>query len=125
MNPDATLSELLQSRHAELPLYLISMSNTDQFAGVSTPVGSELFRQHLLYWWKLEESGNLLGAGPVDVGTARQEGFAVLTASSLEHACELAYAEPFHQAGWRKNTVRCWQLNEGLVVAKTRELLRL
>ena len=106
MNPQATVAELLRDRHAELALYIVIMVNTPRFEAIASVQGQELFRQHLLYWWRLEESGNLFAAGPVEVGTPRQEGFAILMANSLTHAIELATAEPFHAAGWRHNSVR-------------------
>ncbi len=118
----ATLEYLLETRHAELPLFLVRMTNTDAFAGVKSEPGRSLFREHLLYWWRLEEMGVLFGAGPVDFGTPNQEGFAILMGVTKARAIELAEAEPFHKAGWKVNAVREWQLNEGLVVEATRAL---
>ena len=122
VDTNATLADLLRSRHAEIPLFILNMVNTDRFEGVATEAGKRLFREHLLYWWKLEEGGHLLGAGPVDLGQPNQEGFAVLMATSMAEALELARAEPFHQAGWRRNTVRSWQLNEGTLVPTARSM---
>ncbi len=111
-----TLEQLLETRHAELPVFLLRMQNTERFGGFGDALGKKLFRDHLMYWWELEERGNLLGAGPVDFGTPHQEGLAILMAPTEEEALSLAIAEPLHAAGWRQNTIRRWQLNEGLVI---------
>jgi len=122
VNIHATLEDLLKNRHAEIPLFILNMTNTDKFEGIATESGKRLFREHLMYWWKVEESGHLLAAGPIEAGQPTQQGFAILMASSFDEALELAAAEPFHAAGWRRNTVRSWQLNEGLLVPTVRAL---
>lgn len=122
VDTNASLADLLRNRHAEIPLFIVNMVNTDKFEGAGSEAGKRLFREHLLYWWKLEDAGHLLGAGPVDLGQPNQEGFAVLIATSIAEALELARAEPFHQAGWRRNTVRSWQLNEGTLVPTARSM---
>jgi uncharacterized protein YciI len=81
-----------------------------------------MLRQHFVYWWELEEAGNLLGAGPTNPGTPSQSGMALVVASSLGAAEALAFNEPLHVAGWRRNSVRLWQFNEGLAVPLVREL---
>jgi hypothetical protein len=124
MDRSVTLEFLLKHRHAELPLFLLRMQNTDRFRGFSEDEGKNLFREHLLYWWELEDRGNLLGAGPVNFGTPLQEGLAILIAPSHAVAMTLAEGEPFHRAGWRTNSVQAWQLNEGLMVSAVSPLVR-
>ena len=123
---DVTLETLLAQRHAELGLYLVTLTPKPERAGREreTAEGRELLRQHLLYWWRLEEEGKLIGAGPVARNTPQVHGMAILAAASREEAERLAEAEPFHRAGWRVNTVSEWQLNEGLMVELVRKQLR-
>jgi uncharacterized protein YciI len=40
----------------------------------------------------------------------------IIRAKSREEAEAIAAREPYGAAGWRTNTVRSWQMNEGLLV---------
>ena len=48
---------------------------------------------------------------------------ALLICATLEEAEQLARDEPMHREGWRKNSVRPWQLNEGLAVPLVRQYI--
>ena len=114
-----TFADFMRERHAELPLYLIALIPQPNYPTerYTSAEGRELLRQHFLYWWRLEEAGQLIGAGPVDVGTPDQNGLAIVRAASRTEAERLATEEPLHRAGWRVNRVSAWQLNEGLAVS--------
>ena len=72
--------------------------------------------QHLAHQCKIEREGILVAAGPFwtdDVIYFEGEGMFVYRASSIDHARELAAADPMHQCGARSFTVRPWLVNEG------------
>ncbi|HME77486.1 MAG TPA: hypothetical protein VKI00_18115 [Mycobacterium sp.] len=46
----------------------------------------------------------------------------IVRADSREEAETIAADEPYREAGWRTNTVRAWQLNEGVLVAAARDV---
>jgi uncharacterized protein YciI len=120
--PDRSVSLewLLVNRHAEIPAYVIYLDPTETHPPPGSPEFEAVFREHLLYWWELEERGQLLAAGPVDLDTDRPRGMAIVLADSREEAELLAGEEPFARRGFRRNTVHAWQLNEGLAVPATR-----
>ncbi|MDT7760970.1 MAG: uncharacterized protein QOC63_390 [Mycobacterium sp.] len=72
---------------------------------------------HLKYLFSLEERGILLGSGPLDLDSERIEGMCIVRAATREDAEAIAAEEPYATSGWRENTVRAWQLNEGLLVS--------
>lgn len=113
VDPEATLEQLLSTRHAEVGLFLVQMRPTPLSQGPDTPAGAEMLRRHLVYLWELEARGVLFASGPVDLHTPDQEGLCILCVGDRAQAEAIAHAEPFHQAGWRRNTVRAWNLNEG------------
>lgn len=119
-----TLPQLLETRHANIPIYLLLMTPGAKFiAARNTPEGDEMRRQHLLYLWELEEAGKLLGCGPRDAGLPTQEGMGLLLAGSREEAEEIARNEPYAKAGWRTNRIASWRLNEGVAVDFVRRIL--
>ena len=124
VDEDFSFADFMRERHAELPLFLIALMPQPEYPAerYASPEGRELLRQHFLYWWRLEEAGQLIGAGPVEVGTPDQTGLAIIRAESREAAEQLAMAEPLHRAGWRVNRVSSWLLNEGLLVPMVRSL---
>jgi uncharacterized protein len=71
----------------------------------------------------MQRSGRLLASGPLDLDVERISGMCILHAESREDAERIAYAEPYHQAGWRINTVQTWQFNEGLLIDATNALI--
>jgi uncharacterized protein YciI len=116
----------MRERHAELSVFVVTLASNP--AGPQHDYGSaegrEMLRRHFLYWWELEEQGKLLGAGPTDVGTPEQAGMALLICATREEAEKLARDEPCHRAGWRVNSVRPWQPNEGSAVPLVRQHLQ-
>lgn len=120
----ATLRQLLETRHAEISVYLLLMTAGETFSQKSrTPEGEEMRRQHLLYLWGLEEAGKLLGCGPCDRGEQVREGMGLLLVASREEAERLARDEPYAKAGWRENRIALWTLNEGMAVQFVKQVL--
>jgi uncharacterized protein YciI len=119
---DMPLEQFFATRHPELGLYVVFLRSIRPFDRAD-PEAAELLRQHFVYWWELEEQGKLIGAGPFSLGTEDECGMAVLLAASPGEARALAEAEPMHRAGWRRNEVHTWQLNEGLAVKLVQDLL--
>jgi uncharacterized protein YciI len=120
---NASLDQLLATRHPEIRLFIVSLDNAPgRELDMGSEAGREMLRQHFLYWWELEERGVLIGAGPVNPGAPEQFGMAVFAAPSRAEAEALAFAEPMHKAGWRVNTVREWQLNEGAAVPLAKKM---
>lgn len=71
---------------------------------------------HLAYQRRLEEAGQLAFAGPISDATGEWmegAGMIVYRTTSLEHARELASADPMHREGVRNFTLVRWLINEG------------
>lgn len=71
---------------------------------------------HLAYQRKLEESGQLVMAGPVSDASGEEmqgAGMILYRAESLESARALAEADPMHISGARAFTITKWLVNEG------------
>ncbi len=71
---------------------------------------------HLAYQAQLERQGALAFAGPMSDETGEEVqgmGMIVYRADSLEAARALADADPMHQSGARRYTMRRWMINEG------------
>lgn len=117
VNRDATLEELMRDRHPQIGLFVVFMRPTAENQPPTTPEGAEMLRRHLVYLWELEARGVLFASGPLDFKTPRQEGMCILAVATRDEAESIAAAEPYAQAGWRKNEVRAWDLNEGESVA--------
>ena len=73
--------------------------------------------QHLEYQLELERKGIMFGAGPLfELDKPKGPpvaGMIIIRAESLEHAREIADADPMHRAGVRTYKLRKWFLNEG------------
>ena len=82
-----------------------------------------MLTEHLGYLFEIQRSGQLFAAGPLDLDAEHISGMCILHAPSREDAERIAYAEPYHQAGWRTNTVHSWQLNEGLLIEAANRLV--
>jgi uncharacterized protein len=120
--PSAELQELL-GKLANLELFAIFMTPTEKFQSPYTPEGDKLLVDHLNFLFTLQNENTLLAAGPLDLDVERIEGMVVVRAGSREDAEAIARREPYAAAGWRTNTVRAWQLNEGLLVEPAKTLL--
>ncbi len=71
---------------------------------------------HLAYQREMEQSGNLVLAGPMSDDSGEQMqgvGLIIYRASSLEAARALAEADPMHASGARTFRLRRWLVNEG------------
>ena len=73
--------------------------------------------EHLEYQLELERKGIMFGAGPLFEQDHPKgppaAGMIIIRADSMEHAREIADADPMHKAGVRSYTLRKWFLNEG------------
>ena len=120
---DTNLEEIL-AKLANIELFAVFMRPTEAFQGpLASEEGRRMLTEHLQYLFEIQRRGHLLGAGPLDLDVERISGMCILHASSREDAERIAYAEPYHQAGWRTNTVQSWQLNEGLLIDATNALV--
>ena len=120
---DTNLEEILAGL-ANIELFAVFMRPTDAFQGpLASAEGRRMLTEHLQYLFEIQRSGELLAAGPLDLDVERISGMCILHAASREDAERIAYAEPYHQAGWRTNTVQSWQLNEGLLIEATDALV--
>jgi uncharacterized protein YciI len=116
------LQQLL-ARAAKIELFAIFMTPTDKFQSATTPEGAVLLIAHLKYLFDLQTQNRLLAAGPLDFNINSVEGMCIIAAGSHEEAETIAAHEPYRKAGWRTNTVRTWQLNEGVLVPAAREFV--
>ena len=120
---NANLEEILASL-ANIDVFAVFMRPTEAFQGpLASEEGRRLLTEHLQYLFEIQRRGQLLGAGPLDLDVERISGMCILCAPSREDAERIAYAEPYHRAGWRTNTVQSWQLNEGLLIEATKALV--
>lgn len=71
---------------------------------------------HLSYQKQMETAGTLVMAGPVSDATGEEmqaAGMIIYRANDMDHARQLADADPMHKTGARSYTVRKWLVNEG------------
>ena len=123
MNPTPPSLEELLDGLPKIELFAIFMQPTDAFRGpFASPEGRRLLTEHLLYLFELQRIGTLYASGPLDLDIDGIKGMCIVHAESVEDAHRIAHAEPYHKAGWRENTVRSWQLNEGLLVEPVKSL---
>ena len=113
--PSAELQELLGGL-ANLEVFAIFMTPTEKFQSPYTPEGDRLLTAHLRFLLALQDEDILLASGPLDLDVERIEGMCIVRAGSREDAEAIAKREPYAAAGWRTNTVRAWQMNEGVLV---------
>ena len=113
-------NEQLRVRVARAQLYLLEM----------TPTSDELppmaaLRDHLAYFYKLEEEGRLFGLGPVEFGQRgpKQE-LAIVAAASKSEAEFIGENEPLQMAGLLSINTRRHTMNEGVACYVGRALSR-
>ncbi len=63
--------------------------------------------EHLNYLIKLKNMGNLKMAGKFSDGSG---GVYILSAESHNQAIDLTNADPYHSLGYRKYTIKKWEL---------------
>ena len=120
---DASLEEMLAGL-ANIELFAVFMRPTEAFQGpLASPEGRRMLTEHLEYLFKIQGSGKLFASGPLDLDLEHISGMCILHAASRKDAERIAYEEPYHQAGWRTNTVQSWQLNEGLFIEAVNALV--
>jgi len=120
---DVNLEEMLAGL-ANIELFAVFMRPTEAFQGpLASAEGRRMLAAHLQYLFEIQRSGQLLAAGPLDLDVEHISGMCILCAPSREDAERIAYQEPYHQAGWRINTVQSWQLNEGLLTGAANRLV--
>lgn len=74
----------------------------------------ETLDAHTKWPHNAEQSGVMFASGPLRDETEWDgSGMMIIRAKSRAEAEEIAAAEPFHQAGIRKNHVEGWTMNEG------------
>ncbi len=113
--------ELLRARVARAQVYLIAMAPVEGAAAVP----AQLQREHIAYMRRLEAEGRLFGFGPVDVETGGPASdLAIVAAASRAEAATIAAAEPLHEAGLRRNTVRGHTMNEGVACYVARAMAK-
>ena len=122
-NSDANLEEIVAGL-ANIELFAVFMRPTEAFQGpLASAEGRRMLAAHLQYLFEIQHGGELFASGPLDLDVEHISGMCILHAPSREDAERIAYAEPYHQAGWRTNTVQSWQLNEGLLIEATKALI--
>lgn len=89
---------------------------TRRVVGVTLAQMREVTPDHLVYQVALEKQGVMWGAGPLftaDDLSWEGDGMVIVRAGSLQHATDIASADPMHQRGVRQFEIRPWLLNEG------------
>ena len=117
---DAPTLDDLRGRARRIPWYLVEMTPTERWGQADRDERERVLREHLLWQQRLERTGVLVLAGPVDAEMAPGAGLAVVRANSRESVEELAATEPFAQVGLRTNRVRSWTVNEGALTVSIR-----
>lgn len=82
---------------------------------------------HLQYLFSLERQGILLCSGPFsdsDDTDFPGDGMVIFRARDIQHAKEIADADPFHVSGVRSYTLRPWTMNEGVINLKVTNSVR-
>jgi len=73
-------------------------------------------QDHLAYQKSLETAGTLAFAGPLSDSSGelmQGKGLMIYRAESMDHARQIADADPMHKSGARSFTLRKWLVNEG------------
>ncbi len=108
---DAVAKGLLGKR-----LYVVLTTPTAGLAAVK-----ENLAAHLAFQKDIEQRGIMFAAGPF-ADDAEEfwsgEGMVIIRADSVEHAREIAAADPMHTSGAREFRVRPWLINEGSLTIK-------
>ncbi len=121
MTPDEVMTRLGShvSKLKGIPLWMLNMTPTETWP--QPPANGEMpdvetlqhFVEHI-DWLEAQEKANVLVlSGTVDEEYGLGPGMAIIRAGSRAEAEAIAVTEPFHQLGWRHNTIRSWKVNEG------------
>ena len=112
----AVLEALARGRHWEL--FIIETEPTSTWPDLSHGFPERFaraLRAHLDWLGGLEAEGVLVLSGPVDQDIALGRGLTVIRATSRADAEAVVADEPLSGAGYRRNTVRSWTVNEGSI----------
>ena len=99
-----------------LQLYLLKMNAIEPFDDPMKAYFEDhraAFDAHLEWLRRIEADGTMFASGVLKDETGWDgSGMAIIRAESYEDAVRIAEAEPFHQAGVRKNEIQGWVMNE-------------
>ena len=99
--------------------FAVLAETTAGWRSPATPEGREMLERHYQWAHRHRAHGALLFAGPVDVDSiapgapppvGRVTGLLVFRAASRSAAEEIAFEDPVHVAGFRKNVVHAWSI---------------
>ena len=116
--PAPTFAEIGASL-AHHETFVVFAETLDGWRSPENPRGREVLERHYQWAARHRASGTLLFAGPVDVESigpgaptpvGRVTGILVFRAATRTDAEAIAYDDPFHVAGFRKNHVHIWSI---------------
>lgn len=120
-----------QGNTAGIPvLYVLIMTPlplTSDTAAPTPPDEPTPVENHYAYMHQMIEKGKILIIGPcigepsISGEAPVPPGIGILHVTSREEAEEIAYNEPFHAMGWRRNTVMAWTPKFGTLVESLRD----
>lgn len=102
-----------------LQVFVIIAETLAGWKNPNTDEGKEVLKQHYEWGAELKSSGNLLLAGPTDFELTssgklnpigQKTGLIMLKVTTREEAENLAFNDPFHINGFRKNVVFSWKI---------------
>lgn len=103
-------------------VFAVVAETLDGWQPPSTPEGRKVLHEHYLWALGLRDQGRLLIAGPLDMAAhgpgappsiGAPTGMLVFRATSKAEAEAMAFEDPFHRAGYRKNVVHAWMVRWG------------
>lgn len=103
-------------------VFVVIAETLDAFQPPSTPEGRRVLHEHYLWAKEAHERGRLLFAGPLNMSAhgpgvppsiGAPSGLLVFRAASRAEAEEIAFQDPFHRSGFRKNVVHSWSVRWG------------
>lgn len=96
------------------PVFVVIAETLDGWMPPTTPEGRKVLHAHYLWAKDLHDQQLLLLAGPMNMGNhspaGLPTGLIILHANSQAQAEELAFKDPLHLSGFRKNTVHPWSI---------------
>jgi uncharacterized protein YciI len=116
--PTPTLDELSASL-AHHETFVVLAETLAGWQSPTTPEGRAVLERHYQWGNRQRAIGALLFAGPVDVESlgpgapnpvGRVTGLLVFRAATRSDAETIAYDDPFHVAGFRRNHVHSWSI---------------
>ncbi|KAI8608520.1 hypothetical protein BC830DRAFT_1174351 [Chytriomyces sp. MP71] len=111
--------ESLAATTSSHELFAIFCYPLASFQGPDTPGGRDAFHAHFIYLDKLRTAGKLVFAGPINLPVPGQppvhtpgalEGMIIIRAADKKEAEKIAFEDPYHAHGQRRNDVHTWLL---------------